>query len=220
MSSMYETIMELPLFKGIGEDQLSQMLEKTSMDFLKFEDGEVITHSDERVNYIDFILSGRVRESFKLEHYDLNIDEIKSRGGMIGALHLFGMETTYSSTCTAIGKVSLMRVEKSQYMNILKSEGIYILNFVNFLSAAAQKSPRLMMDVKLPSIRRTLETLAYSIVSRSSESVMVAGQDSEIARYCGVSEDEFETWKISELAHNRIISNSRGIFLKSPHLNK
>lgn len=218
MQSMYDTIMELPFFKGIGEDQLSQLLEKTSVEFLKFEDGERVANENDPVKTVNFLLNGRVRQSYRLKNYDLSIDEILGKGAVVGGLNLFGMDTSYQGDCVAIGKLSMMRIDKSQYLNILRSDNIYIMNFVNYLSAAAQKGPDLMLDSQSPSIRRTLEDLAFSIVSRRAETVMVAGENSEMARYCGVSDEEFEEWMVSELAHNRIITNQRGIFLKSAHL--
>ena len=218
MPSMYETIMELPLFKGIGEEQLSQMLEKTSVEFLKYDDGETIAQSEDPVVSINFILGGRVRQTYQLENFPLAVDEILGKGSLLGALHLYGMETTYTATSIALGKVSLMKIGKAQYMNILLSDRIYMLNFLNYLSAAAQKSAELIRNTKEMSINRILETLAFSIVSRSAETVMVAGEDKDIASYCGVSNKQFEEWKTSQLAHNKIMVNNRGIFLKSPHL--
>ena len=218
MSSMYETIMELPLFKGIGEEQLSQMLEKTSVEFVKFEDGDIIYRADEKVTSIDFILNGRVRQTYMLDNFSLGVDEIVGKGSLLGGLRLYGLDTTYRAASVALGRVSIMRISKNDYMNILLSDKIYILNFVNYLSAAAQKTPDLMQGIKMPSIGRSLYILAFTFASRTAETVMVAGEDSELAKYCGVSESEFEEWKTAELAHNRIISNQRGIFLKSPHL--
>ena len=218
MSSMYETIMELPLFKGIGEDQLSQLLEKTSVEFLKFEDGETIATAEEKVQSIDFILNGRVRQTYKLTNFELAIDEILGKGSVLGALNLYGLETTYNALSMALGRVSVMRISKNDYMNILLSDRIYILNFVNYLSAAAQKMPLFMQKVKSPSITGSLQILAYTFASKNAETIIVAGEDKVLAQYCGVTEKEFEEWKISELSHNRIIANQRGIFLKSPHL--
>lgn len=218
MSTMYETIMELPLFKGIGEEQLSQLLEKTSVEFLKFEDGDLIAESSTQVNAIDFILSGRVRQTYKLENFQLWVDEILGKGAVLGALNLYGLDTTYSSDSIALGRVSVMRISKSDYMNILLSDRIYMLNFVNYLSAAAQKSKLFMKSIKTASIGRSLQTLAFTFASRAAETVMIAGEDEVMAQYCGVSLNEFEEWKTTELSHNHIIVNQRGIFLKSPHL--
>lgn len=210
--------MELPLFKGIGEEQLSLLLEKTSVEFLKYEDGDTIAEASEPVKSVDFILNGRVRQTFTLENFSIGIDEILGKGGVLGALHLFGLDTTYGATSVALGKVSILRISKSDYMNILLSHKIYMINFVNYLSAAAQKVKMMYVNLKSASISRTLYTLAFSFASRSAETVMVVGEDSVLARFCGVTEQEFEEWKTFELSHNRIIANQRGIFLKSPHL--
>ena len=220
MSSMYDTIMELPLFKGIGEEQLSLMLEKTSMEFLKYEDGETVYSQGKKVVSVDFILNGRLRQSYRLNHYPITIDEIIGKGGVAGALNLYGMDTGYQSTGIAMGRLSLIRIGKAQYMNILQSDPIYLLNFLNFLSAAAQKNMNLFMGIKVSGISRMLETLAYSVVSRQAEAVVLAASDEILAEYCGVSLDEFSKWKQTELSHNRIITNSRGIILKSPHISR
>lgn len=220
MSSMYETIRELPLFKGIGDDQLSQMLEKTSMEFLKFEEGDIIAKEKDSVKAIDFILGGRVRLIYKLKNYSISIEEIIEKGSMIGAGNLYGMETHYTATAQAMGKVSLMRLAKSQYMNILLSDRIYILNFVNYLSASAQRGKKLILNQKPHSIRQCLNTLISSIVSKNAETVMITGEDRDIAEYCGVSIPDFSEWKTNELAHNKIMINQRGIIMKSPHLQR
>lgn len=215
---MYETIMELPLFKGIGEEQLSVMLEKTSLEFLKYEEGDLIAEAGKTVSCLDFLLSGRVRQTYKLENFNIEIDEIVGKGSVLGAVRLYGLETTYPADCRANGKVSLMRISKTDYMNILQSDSIYMLNFVNFLSAAAQKSSLMFQQIKSTGIARSLNILAFTFASGRAETVMVVGEDNELARYCGVEIADFEEWKTSELAHNRIIVNKRGIILKSPHL--
>ncbi|MCH5227857.1 MAG: cyclic nucleotide-binding domain-containing protein [Muribaculaceae bacterium] len=217
MPSMYETIMELPLFKGIGEEQLSMMLEKTSMEFLKFEDGHIIARPEENVRAVDFILSGRVRKTYTLENFKISVDEILGKGSVLGALNLFGMETRYCASCVALGNVSLLRIEKNQYMNILQADKIYMLNFVNYLSAAAQRFPSKALKQKDPSIFRTLENLVNSFVSRSAETVILSAEPDELAKFCGTSPEKFNEWKSNALAHHYIAENHRGIILKSHH---
>lgn len=198
MALMYDTIMELPLFKGISEEQLSLMLEKTSVDFLKFTDGEEINASTDTVATIDFIIKGKVRNIYKMKNFPIEIEEILGEGSMIGVLHLYGLDTTYGATAFAKGEVSIMRIEKSQYMNILLSDRIYILNFVNYLSAAAQKPLQMTLSRQKPSIKQSLDILAYSVASRRAESIRVIGSDEAIAEYCGVTKDEYIKWRSSQ----------------------
>lgn len=203
MLTMYETLMDLPLFKGIGEEQLSQLLEKTSMEFLKFRPGEIINERGGRVKGIDFILNGKVKVTYSLQNYDISIEEEMGKGRLLGAMNLFGMETTYHYGSEALDSVSIMRLEKSQYMNILKSDGIYILNFVNYLSAHAQKSPMKILGNGRFTIGRLLDNLAFNVASRKAEKVIIRGKDAEIARYCGVGISEYSAWKYNNHSEDK-----------------
>lgn len=196
MASMYDTIMELPLFKGIGEEQLSQMLEKTKVEFLKFNEGEIILEKGEPVKNIDFIIGGQVRNRYQLENFAIEIEEIRGKGSMLGAMNLFGIEPMYPAISVAIGEVSLLRIEKSQYMNILQSDKIYILNFVNFLSAAAQKPRRLKIVKEKEGIALDLDELIKTIVSRTAEKVRIIGEDKDLAAYCGVNIEEIKAYRM------------------------
>lgn len=213
MASMYEKIMELPLFKGIGEEQLNQMLEKTSIEFLKFADGELIKEAGSPVRSLDFILKGEVRNTYKLLNYEIEVDEIITDGGVIGATQQYGLDTSSFTTSRAKGDVSLMRIDKAQYMNILQSDKIYLLNYMNYLSAAAQNSLIMMLDQGEPGIRRSLENLTGAIASRGAGSVVLVAEDSTLADYCGVEEEEFTSWKELEIAKGTLKAAGRGIEL-------
>lgn len=214
MATMFETIMELPLFKGIGADLLSQMLEKTSIEFLKFRESEKISHAHQRVKALDFILSGEVKRIYEIPNYGISLEEIMGPGTVIGALHLFGMVNTYRADTLAHSDVSIMRLEKSQYMNILQSDKIYILNFVNFLSAAAQKSQFFLQETDTQGITRTLNMLDVTLAHRMATKVKLAGTDLNISRFCGVTLQEFQKWKLQAQEKGELITESDGLILR------
>ena len=186
--------MELPLFKGIGEELLSQMLEKTIVDFQNFEKGIEINRWDQNVKTVDFIISGEASQSYRLVGSPIKVEEILGKGAIIGARHLFGIDTTYSGDVYAQTDLSLMRINKSQYMDILQRDRIYMLNFVNYISAALQRCPSyLMTNHDLP-ITRTLMMLALSTTSRLARKIVIKGKKRDLAEYCGVSFREFTQW--------------------------
>ncbi|MDE5686763.1 MAG: Crp/Fnr family transcriptional regulator, partial [Paramuribaculum sp.] len=53
--------MELPLFKGIGFNRLSEIVGTTRFHFLKFNDGETIVEAGEPCTHIKFVISGAAR---------------------------------------------------------------------------------------------------------------------------------------------------------------
>lgn len=218
MASMYETIMELPLFKGIGEEQLSSMLEKTSVEFVNFHEGDVITRADDKVETLDFVLSGKVSQIYSLRDTDLKIEAIIGRNAVIGALNLYGLYTTYGCKSVALGRVSLLRIRKDEYMDILQSDSIYILNYVNFLSAGAQKASAVIQKGGEHGAVKNILFAAFAMTTRLAETVMICGTDRDIARYCGMSERLFLQWKEESEANKSIKVNPGVIIIKSPDL--
>ena len=194
MDSMYDTIMELPLFKGIGEEQLSQMLEKTSVDFRNFEKGAEIASRDENVKTVDFIISGEASQTYRLAGSAIKVEEILGKGALIGARRLFGIDTTYSGDVYAKSDLSLMRIDKMQYMDILQRDRIYMLNYVNYISAALQRCPSYLMTTHDDTITRDLKMLGLSMTSRLARKILLNGKKRDLAEYCGVSIREFVQW--------------------------
>ena len=213
MSSMYETIMELPLFKGIGEEQLSHMLEKTCVNFKKYEGGEEIAKARDNVKNVDFILSGKVKVLYKMSHYPVEVEEILGKGSILGARHLFGMDTTYCGDLLAMTKVSLMRIDKSEYMNILQSDRIYMLNYVNYISAALQRCPSYLMESDDDPISRALILLGLSMTSRMAEMIKLKASKTAFATYCGVEDKEFLQWESRMSGLHRFQISEEGILI-------
>ena len=52
MATMYETIMNLPLLKGVSKELVSSFLEKTHVQFVNFNDGEKLIEEGETCSYI------------------------------------------------------------------------------------------------------------------------------------------------------------------------
>lgn len=61
MDSMYEFLMELPLFKGVGFDKISEIIGTTKFHFLKYLEGETIVSAGDPCTHIRFVISGAAR---------------------------------------------------------------------------------------------------------------------------------------------------------------
>ena len=211
---MYETIMELPLFKGIGAEQLSIMLEKTKIVFLNFDHDETIIEKNTPVKHVDFILSGNVNQCYRLENFDISIRESLGKYAVIGALNLFGLETVYPADCIAQCKTSILRISKEQYVNILMSDKIYLYNYLNFLSAAVQRPKKRINNTYGISILERITDLAYTFASPMAETIEILSTEMELARYCGISINDFKSWKGSLVLPKQIEFKENGIIIK------
>ncbi len=139
MPSMYDTIMDLPLFKGISTQQVSDFLEKTKLEFINYERGDTIYNRTEACTHIRYLIKGSIR----LIHSHISgccaISEILRPGCVLGAERLFGLNTIYSDTAVAETDSSILRFSKEQFLNLLDSDRIYLINVLNFLSLRAQR---------------------------------------------------------------------------------
>ena len=61
MNTMYETLMNIPLFKGVSHDQISSFVEKTPLHFHTFNDGELVMGRNDLCSNVVCLLTGSLR---------------------------------------------------------------------------------------------------------------------------------------------------------------
>lgn len=192
---MYEMLMDLPLFKGVGKDQISYFLEKTNIDFLNYSDSATVVDCGDPVKMIKFVISGRVRIIHPLDSASMSVEEIAGFGRVLGAERLFGITTGYPYRVEALGKTSVMEFSKEQYVNLLHSDRIYILNFFNYLSLRAQRPVEAMMHYSHDDIRSRLCVLISMLTDPGSAGLAINATDEALAGYCGKTREEVSSWK-------------------------
>lgn len=139
MATMYETIMDLPLFKGVSKDLVSSFLEKTQLRFTNYIQGDCIVGEGQSFSSIGFIIKGEVVTEISNPEETLRIYGVYGVGRVIGADRLYGILRQSPYKVTALSEVSVMEFSKEQYVNLLYSDPIYMLNFFNYLSLRAQR---------------------------------------------------------------------------------
>lgn len=222
MASMYEMLMDLPLFKGVGKDQISYFLEKTNINFLNYSDSQTVVDCGEPVKMVKFVISGRVRIIHPLRPASMSVEEISGFGRVLGAERLFGITTGYPYSAFALGKTSIMEFSKEQYVNLLHSDRIYILNFFNYISSRAQRPVEALKAYCHGDIRSRFCQLVSMLTDPGSNGLVINASDAILADYCGRTMEEIAAWKedaeASGLIHTTggsICINSRMDFLEA-----
>lgn len=191
---MYEKIMDLPLFKGVSKDQVSLFLEKTHIMFHNYKAGDVISFPGEEVKMVRFVISGRVSIRHRLDSVGVTVDERSGEGRVLGADRLFGITTGYPFETVATEATSIMEFSKEQYISLLYSDRIYMLNFFNYLSLRAQRPVEAFREYADGDIPGCLRLLVGLLTDPGSEEIRLLGSDAEIARYCGVDVAGYVEW--------------------------
>ena len=140
MSTMYETIQGLPLFKGTTSEQISLFLEKTNVEFHNFAPSDIIITAGQQCSHIRFILSGIVKSCIKVAGGTATLCSLHGENTVFCPTCLFGLYTEYNRDVIALTEGSYMQIRKDQYFNLIQSDSIYLLNYINYISYRAQKS--------------------------------------------------------------------------------
>ncbi len=138
MSTMFDTLLQLPLFQGLCHEDFTSILEKTKLHFTRYKEGDLILKQGETCDKLFFLINGEL--SVKTESSDKAYTFIETVNGpaIIEPYSLFGMKVTYSSTYIANTEVNAISICKSFVLTGLMNYEIFRLNYMNIISNRAQ----------------------------------------------------------------------------------
>lgn len=212
--------MELTLFKGVSKDQVSLFLEKTSISIRNYDAGETIVEPGDGAMPLRFVLSGEISIAHIVAGGMLTVVEHAGHGRVLGAERVYGIEHNIPARVATITKTAVLELNKEQYSNLLKSDRIYLLNFLNYLSVRAQRPIDCLVRRYDNAVGRQLSMLVTVLTDAQAKSVAIYGSVPDVASYCGVSEKKLLEYKnglvaegIAECDADSIKISSRRDFL-------
>lgn len=171
MASMYEKLMELPIFKGASYSQIHSFVEKTHIDFYKLHPGELLCCKDDNCDKVYAILSGSVIVERSLCDDHLVMRENVSSIFMPGLNHLFGFHTTYGVNIVANDQCGVMAFSKADLLRIIQTDTIYLVNLLNHISMLSQKSELLLAEVDICNLTFLIRYFTNILSSRNSRDI-------------------------------------------------
>lgn len=160
MDSMFEILMGLPLLRGVSAERMEKTVGSSKFHFLKYPPGETIFHAGDPCTDIAFILAGTVRLTVRSADGRFAVSQLIDGRDVISPDFLFGRRTIYPGDVVAHDTVSILRIPKNDYINILTSDHIFLFNYLNMLAMNAQKSMEGILAVSSGDIA---ERIAYWI---------------------------------------------------------
>lgn len=142
--SIYEKLLELPLFQGHSREDLTSMLTKIKVDFRNFKAGHEIVAQHDPCREILFLMDGDVVASRSSFLKDLLFVERFSAPHSFGVETLFGLQQNHTHSLCALTDVRMFVVDKAALVNQLFSFDVFRFNMLNTLSARLQRTNRLL----------------------------------------------------------------------------
>lgn len=193
MATMYEKIMMIPIFTGLSHDQISNILEKTSISFSQYQEGEYICKNDDPVNTLICILDGEISVEHRIgNNNSFYIEEIIDKPISINSTRLFGIERTSATSVKALRKTGVMAFEKKDFFKLLLSNEIIEFNFLNSLSYRSQTAESIFKLYPTHSIQYFINSLLKIYTSRVAKTIKLHFNIAELSSFTGIDAEEIE----------------------------
>lgn len=190
-ASIYDVLLALPLFAGISRARLSEIVGNTRFHFLKYTPGQHITEVGEPCTHVKFIISGSVRLSVSNANDRFIISQTLDAPGVIAPEYLFGRHTFYPCTATAISSVGIVQITKNDYTRLLKTDHVFMFNFLNILSVKAQQAEEGIMSFTTGGLDERIAYWITSLTQRTAKDITLTARKRDLYSIFGVQRSSF-----------------------------
>lgn len=174
METMYDTLLQLPLFQGLAKEDFTSILGKVKLHFAQHKSGETLIKEGSFCGQLFFVLKGEVVSSTLSTDHSYCFSEVFKAPHLIEPCSLFGMNTTYVSTYVASTEVHTISINKSFVLDELFKYEIFRLNYMNMISNRSQMlNNRLWVEVLGDNIEARIINFIFSHVERASGKKML-----------------------------------------------
>lgn len=188
---MYENLMTLPLFKGVSYNRVSEIVGKIPLSFVKFSAGQTVLLAGEPCADIKFVISGSVRILIRNYTDRFRVSQTLVSPAVISPDFLFGRDTLYPGDVTAIDDVSLMRIEKKDFITLLREDDVILFNYLNMLSTNAQKAVDGVLALTSGSLEERIAFWIIALTQMGSTDIVLQARQRDLYSLFGVQRTSF-----------------------------
>ncbi|MDE6383030.1 MAG: Crp/Fnr family transcriptional regulator [Paramuribaculum sp.] len=191
MNSMYEILMALPLFRGVSYEKLSDVVGKTKFHFLKYLEGERIVGVGDPCTHIKFAISGSLRMSIESADSRFRVSQTLAAPCVISPDYLFGRATVYPCTAVAAEPTSILQIDKQDYVKMLGADSVFLYNYLNTLSANAQKAVDGVLAVTAGSLEQRIAYWISALTQPGGTDIVLECRQRDLYSMFGVQRSSF-----------------------------
>lgn len=191
MKSMYENLMGLPLFNGVSYNRLSEIVGNTKLSFLKYLPGEKIIASGTPTTELMFIIGGKARLTITNHNERFSLHQTLEAPSVVYPDFLFGRNTLYPASATAIDTVSILRISKNDLISIMRLDEVVLFNYLNYVSTNAQKAIDGVLALTTGSLEERIAFWIISLSQRDAKDIVLSCRQRDLYTLFGVQRSSF-----------------------------
>jgi CRP-like cAMP-binding protein len=183
----FPVLVHSPLFQGLEESEIENILEAVNYRVRSFHAGAVIALAGDEIVSLIIVLSGCVRgEMYDLSGRTIKIEDINPPQALASAV-LFGSGATYPVTVTANTDSELLIINKEDYMTLMTGDRRILSNYLAFICNKAQFLSGRLRFHSFHTIRGKFAHYLVSLPGASTGVVVIDRTQQELSDYFGVT---------------------------------
>ena len=116
--TMYDTLLQLPLFQGLCKNDFTNIIGKVKLHFRKYNADDIIVEQGAPCTQLIFLLNGEIISQTTDNRHSYALFETFGSPFVIEPYSLFGMQTNYTATYKARTDINIVTID---YLNILSN---------------------------------------------------------------------------------------------------
>lgn len=205
MNSIYETLMSLPLLKGVSSERLKQIVTSIPLHFLKYPEGNTIIQAGEQSNHINFIINGSVRTTISNSTGRFKVSQTLTGPDVIAPDYLFGRITAYPCTAVALESTGTLQISKSDYIGMLMRDEVMLFNYLNLLAAGAQSRVEGILSLTEGKLEERIAYWIVALTQRTGQDIVLSCRQRDLYTFFGVQRSVFNA-TLDNLVERNVIT--------------
>ena len=217
--TMFERLLQLPLFQGLTIQELSDVMAHVRLNFVNYRAGDEIVVQDEPCKSLIYIINGEICSEYRDTEHRLVLKETLPKTGVLEPYNMFGMFQKYSRTYTFITDGITLAIDKQVVLQRLMANTIVKINMLNIVCNRYQQVSNLIRNHPEKTIKDKIVKffLAYSSVSKGYKEMQIkmvdlAEQINETRLNVSQTLNEMQRQGTVTLSRGRIIISDIDVF--------
>ena len=206
--TMYSTLLELPLFQGLGADDVTRIIETAQLSFEVISHGRTLIHEGEMCNGLTFIISGAMVCTTPAADGTWYVEEDIDAPAMIGLDVLYGSQRTHRHTLTARQRSRVMFVTKPTVSALIQHYEVFRLNVLNTLTTQSVRTAAPLWLPAATSLEGRIIAFMHAHVMRPAGRKVFSISHATLGKYLG-EDARYVSRALHTLAETGLISLER-----------
>ncbi|MDR0893634.1 MAG: Crp/Fnr family transcriptional regulator, partial [Mediterranea sp.] len=156
MNTMFETLLQLPLFQGMCHEDFTIILDKAKFHFAKHKAGKCIVNAGDPCDRLCFLLNGELNMTTCSDGGILSVVE-RISGPYVAEPHsLFGMEPSFAASYSAYTEANTVAVDKASITTLLFYYEVFRFNYINMIVNRTQHLYTRLWEKPVGEIRKKI----------------------------------------------------------------